>query len=219
MEGVDEMSKQKAAQHRHMVSIYDDPKRAGSLLFTFVPKGAVAGEPSKEFIVSVLGHGEATAFTWTKPPAREQTKIELEGIAQERVDLRYEWFDRFGKLVDSVKQWATELGWSTKVIEKKMEDPAIGNYKAPALLMQEEIVRILLEPVARSGPGIEGLADLYLMPSYDDIASLYYYGDRWNVHYMFQGAPAVASIREAEAKPLTKATLRKVLDEMNTHAG
>ena len=213
------MSKQKVAKPRYMVNIYDDPKRAGALLFTFVPKGVVAEEPKREFIVSVMGHGAATAFTWTKPPAREQTKVELEGIARQRVDARQEWFDRLGKLVDSVKQWATDLGWSTKVIEKKMEDPEIGNYKAPALLVQEELVRILLEPVARSAAGTEGLVDLYLMPSYDDIASLYYYNDRWNVHYMFHGTPTVANIGEAEAKPLTKVTLRKVLDEMKAHAG
>lgn len=212
------MSKQNVAQPRYIVSIYDDPKRAGALLFTFVPKGVVAGEPTREFIVSVMVSGAETAFTWTKPPVREQTKVELEGIAKQRVAARREWLDRLGKLVGSVKQWATDLSWSTKVIEKKMEDPEIGNYKAPALLVQEELIRILLEPVARSAPGTEGLVDLYLMPSYDDIASLYYYNGRWNVHYMFRGAPTYANIREAEAKPLTKATLRKVFDEMKAHA-
>jgi hypothetical protein len=57
------------------------------------------------------------------------------------------------------------------------------------------------------------------MPSYDDIASLYYYDNRWNVHYALHGASAVDKGREAEAKPLTKATFRKVLDEMQAHAG
>ena len=212
------MSKQKVMPPRYMVNIYDDPKQAGAIMFTFVPKGVAAGESTREFIVSVMGHGAATTFTWAKPPAREQTKVELEGIARQRVDARHEWFDRLRKLVGSVEQWATQLGWSTKVIDKKMEDPEIGNYKAPALLMQEELVRILLEPVARSAPGTEGLVDLYLMPSYDDIASLYYSNDRWNVHYMFHGTPTVANILEAEAKPLTKATLRKVLDEMKANA-
>ena len=50
---------------------------------------------------------------------------------------------------------------------------------------------------ARTGgalaPGTEGVIDLYLMPAYDDIASIYYSGDRWNLHYLFpdtkNGAP------------------------------
>jgi hypothetical protein len=213
------MTTQKLAQPRYMVSIYDDPKRPGALLFTFVPKGVVPGERTREYIVSVMGHGDAIEFTWTKPPAREQTKVELQRIAHQRVDARHDWFDRLGKLVSEVKKWATELGWSTKVIEKKMEDPEIGNYKAPALLLQEELVRVLLEPVARSAPATEGLVDLYLMPSYDDIASLYYYNHRWNVHYMFPGTPSVANILETEAKPLSKATLKKVFDEMKANAG
>ena len=57
------------------------------------------------------------------------------------------------------------------------------------------------------------------MPSYDDIASLYYYNNRWNVHYRLEAEPTVGKILEAEAKPLTKATLRKVFDDMKAHAG
>ncbi|HVA46171.1 MAG TPA: hypothetical protein VNH11_07345 [Pirellulales bacterium] len=56
------------------------------------------------------------------------------------------------------------------------------------------------------------------MASYDDIASLYFYNDRWNVHYLFEGAPSAGGMRDAEAKPLTKATLRKVFDQMKAHA-
>ncbi len=143
----------------------------------------------------------------------------MEGIAQQRVTARYEWLEKLNKLVATVKGWADELDWATRVVEKKMEDAEIGNYKAPGLLLQQETVRLFLEPVARAAPGTEGVVDLYLMPSYDDIASLYFYNNRWNVHYMFEGARTVGNILEAEAKPLTKATLRKVFDEMKAHAG
>ncbi len=57
------------------------------------------------------------------------------------------------------------------------------------------------------------MVDLYLMPAYDDIASLYYYGHRWNLHYMFHGDKPVSSIREAEAMPLSKEALQRVLAE------
>ena len=68
-------------------------------------------------------------------------------------------------------------------------------------------------------PGSEGLADLYLMPGYDDIASIYYYGNKWHLHYLAPGSKTVASIRESEAKPLSKANLKRVLEEMKKHAG
>jgi hypothetical protein len=99
-----------------------------------------------------------------------------------------------------------------------MEDSEIGTYKAPALLLQKDLVRILLEPIARSAPGTEGVVDLYLMPAYDDIASLYFYDGDWQLHYMSPTSPTVSTIRDAEHRPLTKDTLRSVLDEMSNNA-
>ena len=62
------MSKQKTAQQPYMVSVYNEPDMTGKLRFTFVPKGyRPPGEPLKpipEYIVSVQGHGEESAFTW-----------------------------------------------------------------------------------------------------------------------------------------------------------
>lgn len=220
------MSKRKAAQPRYVVRIDEGPNGPDALRFTFVPeglrRGRAAGEPPNsvpQYVASVQGHGDDVLFTWIQRPPEAATRDELESIARDRVSARHAWLDKIQKLVATVNTWAKELGWATKVVEKRMEDAEIGNYKAPALLLQEEMTRLLLEPVARSAPGTDGLVDLYLMPSYDDIASLYYYDGRWNVHYLFEGTSAVGNTREAEARPLTKATLRKVFDEMKANAG
>jgi hypothetical protein len=220
------MARQRATQSTYIVSIYDDPDATGALRFTFVPKSMrqarAEGEPSQpapQYIVSVKGHGDETEFNWIKHPAEEAAREELEGIARQRATARHEWLQKLRKLVVTVKGWADELDWATRVVDKKMEDAEIGNYKAPGLLLQKETVRLFLEPVARAAPGTEGVVDLYLMPSYDDIASLYYYNNRWNVHYLFEGAATVGNSRATEAKPLTKATLRKVFDDMKAHAG
>jgi hypothetical protein len=103
-------------------------------------------------------------------------------------------------------------------VEKKLEDTWIGEHRVPALLMQEETCRVILEPVGRSTPGAEGVVDLYLMPAYDDIATLYYYGNQWNLHYAFPGTRTVATVREADATPLSKQALEKVLAELRKHA-
>src|SRR5438132_915084 len=81
----------------------------------------------------------------------------------------------------------------------------------PALLMQEETCRIILEPLGRSSLDTEGMVDLYLMPAYDDIARLFYYGDQWNLHYAFPGTTPGSTVREAPPLPLSKATLSNVL--------
>ena len=102
--------------------------------------------------------------------------------------LRAEWLDRLAKLTSLVKRWATELDWSTREIPKKMNDSRLGAYEAPALLMQKETIRVLLDPIARSTPGADGVVDLYLMPAYADIASLYLVNGEWRLHYVLPGA-------------------------------
>jgi hypothetical protein len=132
--------------------------------------------------------------------------------------LRSEWLNRLGELLNQVEAWARKYDWSTRGIEKKMEDSQIGNYRAPALLLQKDTSRILLEPIGRSAPGADGVVDLYLMPAYDDIASLFFYDGAWNLHYKFPGDPTLATIDEATSKLLSEETFREVLDEMIRNA-
>jgi hypothetical protein len=142
----------------------------------------------------------------------------LNSSIADRERLLDEWLSRLTALVESLQKWAEEFGWSTRRIEKQMEDSQIGVYRAPALILQEASVRVLLEPIARSAPGAEGVVDLYLMPAYDDIASLYYCDGGWQLHYMFSGTPSVATIREAKSKPLFKETFQEVLEQMRRNA-
>jgi len=141
-----------------------------------------------------------------------------EGINMQAGNTLNEWLSRLNQLVTTVEDWAKQSGWSTRRIDKQMRDSEVGAYVATALLLQDEITKVLLEPIARSAPGADGVVDLYLMPEYDDIASLYFYEKEWRLHYMFSGTPTVAMIREAESLPLTKDSLLAVLEEMKKNA-
>lgn len=132
--------------------------------------------------------------------------------------IRDEWIDRLGRLIGDVDTWARDLDWSTRRIDKRMEDATIGRYKAPGLLMQKGFTRILLDPISRTTPGSEGVVDIYLMPALDDIASLYFYDGRWNVHYRLPNDETVTSIRNPMAMPLTSETFAKVLEGLAQHA-
>lgn len=132
--------------------------------------------------------------------------------------LRDEWLNRLTALVDSAKAWAEEFGWSTRRIEIRLEDSEIGTYRAPALLLQQETTKALLEPISHSAPGVEGVVDLYIMPAYDDIASLYFSDGRWLLHHVAPGTPGGAVISDAESKPLSKDTFGDALEEMKRHA-
>ena len=75
-----------------------------------------------------------------------------------------------------------------------------------------------MEPVGSSAPGVEGVVDLYLLPGYDDIATLYYYDNGWHLHHAAPGSSATPGTREENSKPISKAVLRKVLEEMTKYA-
>ncbi len=176
------------------------------------------GRAMGPFEAVVPTQGEDVPVRWASPPpdlASAQGQFERD--AKERVRILSGWLDRLSALVNEVESWAKGLGWSTRRIEKPMEDSQIGKHKVPSLLMQEGTDRILLEPIARSAPGTEGVVDLYLMPAYDDVASLYYEDGLWNLHYTYGGTVA-ANAREAPARPLSQDALQEVLAEMRQHA-
>ncbi|MBX9681663.1 MAG: hypothetical protein K2X38_23140 [Gemmataceae bacterium] len=217
------MAKKKSALQRgYMVKVH--PRDGDWYRLSYVPHGLqqvrIPGEesaraPEHEIRVNWKGdHAE-----WLNPPGEQQIGP-LADDAMERVRNLRSWVEQLSELIVQIDGWAKNLGWSTKRIERPMEDAGIGNYKAPALVLQEpeEASRVLVEPVARSAPGTEGVVDLYLMPAYDDIASLYYYGGHWNVHYLLDGIPDVGDIREADPVPLSQETLGKVLSEMKKNA-
>jgi hypothetical protein len=181
--------------------------------------GGASRRVPADFKAAVQIEDENTVVRWENAPQDPEATLEdFEKDSRDRVRLLHDWLIRLSSLTHAVETWVKQLGWSTKWIEKPLEDSQIGKYNAPCLLMQEETTKVLLEPIARSAPGTEGLVDLYLMPGYDDIASLYYYGNRWNLHYVARDQKVVANIRDAEAKPLTKASLRKILDGMRQNA-
>ncbi len=129
-----------------------------------------------------------------------------------------EWLDRLSELVENVSTWARALDWTTRLIDKTLDDSVIGQHKVPVLLLQKGTTRILLEPIARQTPGAEGVVDLYLLPAYDDLASLYYETNRWNLHYMFPGQPTVGDIRQAESLPFSQQSFAEVVEEMAKNA-
>jgi len=212
-----------SGQHdKYMVSVSEHADRKGILVFTFVPStkqaSGVAPNRVPQFIVWVREQGDNLQFDWGhSPDAPDAAKSEIENEISVRMQARAKWMNRVRQLVQEVSQWAANLGWSTRQLEKSLDDAGVGTHRIPALLMQAETVRVLLEPIGRSSPTTEGIVDLYLMPGYDDIASIYYYNDRWNLHYVFDDGD-LASVEEIEGSPLSQESLERVLTEMRQHA-
>ncbi len=208
------------------VSIYEVNADPMGLAFSFVPNdltsARILGEiPSRvrEYILDLRWSREGIEFDWGRTlddPGERKTEFENE--ARRRVDARRAWIGGVNLLVTNVEEWARELSWETRRIDKRLDDSYIGKHRVTALLMQQETFRVLLEPVGLSGLGAEGIVDLYQLPAYDDIARLTYKDSQWNFHFAFQSDNIVGNNRLVQGVPLSKGTLRTVLDEMRIHA-
>jgi hypothetical protein len=131
--------------------------------------------------------------------------------------------DQFQKrveaLVEQVEGWIGPHDWVTKRYPKKMRDVDRQIFEIPALFLQKGPIRVLLDPVAYDVPEAEGVVDLYLMPTYDDLARFFFEGGAWAIHYAFPTEATQTSCEpEAQAMPLTEETLNQVLDSIAAHA-
>ena len=141
------------------------------------------------------------------------------GKAGDMLKSRDEFRQQVQLLVTQVQKWLDPGEWVTKVYEKKIRDIDHVVYTVPALFLQKGPVRILLDPVAYDAPGADAVIDLYLMPTYDDLASLFLHHGEWTIHYdPVGGANGMASIGEASARPFNREAINDVLNSMATNA-
>ena len=72
----------------------------------------------------------------------------------------------------------------TRRIEIKRNEGQLGGvYRAPALLMQHDAIRVMLDPLARYGVGNDGIVDFYVMPAWDRVAVLTFKNKKWRIRY------------------------------------
>jgi len=131
------------------------------------------------------------------------------------------WPDCLNLLVRNVQEWSAASGWQGRLTSKHMAEKGLGRYEVPVLVLDREDAEVSLVPVARQVPGADGLVDLFRMPAYDAVASLYLEKGQWFIHYAFTPDPTEArSVIETERLPLEEGSLNRVLDDIAkaTHA-
>jgi hypothetical protein len=140
-----------------------------------------------------------------------------EGVAMS--EQREQFRRRVEELVARFEGGVDRREWVTRRYPKRLRDEARELYEVPALYLQHGPTRLLLDPIGYDVPGSEGTADLYLMPTYDPTASVYFEDGQWVIHYAYppdwmESQSAV----EAKALPLTADTINQVLDSIAEHA-
>jgi hypothetical protein len=131
--------------------------------------------------------------------------------------------DAFVKQVESViSDFETSLSgrdWSMRRDPKRMRDE-IGNvYTVQALTLIKGPVRLLLDPNGYDIPGADGFMDLYLLPPYDPVATLYLEDGQWFIHSPFPAAlEAIDNPKRWTRSDLTKESINDTLESIVEHA-
>jgi hypothetical protein len=140
-----------------------------------------------------------------------------EGVAMS--EQREQFQRRVEGLVARFEEEVDRREWITRRYPKRLRDDAREVYEVPALYVQKGATSLLLDPVGYDVPGAEGAADLYLMPAYDPMASLYFECGQWVLHYAFPPDPMEThSVIETQALPLSAETINQVLNSIAEHA-
>ncbi|WP_459556580.1 hypothetical protein [Lacunimicrobium album] len=131
------------------------------------------------------------------------------------------WVTAWVNKLAEIEAWASEAQWSCRRIEKQIKELQFGNYKAPGLMMQKEFTKILMEPIGSRADGDDGVIDMYMMPMYDDMATIVFEDGKWKIHYLFSPAPELTGVVSADDFPLfefQKESFSKALEDMSSHA-
>ena len=126
---------------------------------------------------------------------------------------------RVEDLVTRFEAWVDGREWVTRRYPKRLRDESREVYEVPALYVQKGATILLLDPLGYDIPGAEGAADLYLMPAYDPMASVYFEAGRWVLDYAFPPDPGGSHpAAEAQNLPVSAETINRVLDSIADHA-
>jgi hypothetical protein len=107
--------------------------------------------------------------------------------------------------------------WVTRRYPKRLRDDSGLVYEVPALYLQKGATKLLLDPIGYDVPGALGAADLYLMPTYDPTASVYFEDGQWMIHYNSPPDP-IETRSPVEAQALSTETINEVLNSIADHA-
>jgi len=104
--------------------------------------------------------GSTARDVWTsfEPLARNVQGLILE-----------EWRGAVDELITGVETWSRKNGWLTARKPETLEDLFLGSYKSTLLHIAVDLKHLVLRPVSRFGVGATGLADLLILPAFEEV--------------------------------------------------
>ncbi len=103
--------------------------------------------------------------------------------------------------------------------EKRMRDETGDVYSVQSLTIFLGPMRLLLDPNGYDLPGCDGAIDLYLLPPYDPVATLYLEDGKWFLHSPdLTSQESIAHPTRWERSALTSESIASLLESIARHA-
>ncbi len=80
--------------------------------------------------------------------------------------VRNEWLGMVDALVQQVRGWAEEAGWTVTQSEREVVEEQLGRYEVPVLEVSTPRGHVILEPMGQDVLGHKGRVDLYAWPTH-----------------------------------------------------
>jgi hypothetical protein len=127
--------------------------------------------------------------------------------------------ERVHELVGIFRSAINATDWVTQEYPKKMRDEDGNLFTVPTLTLQKGPTRLYLDPTGYDIPGAEGVADLYLMPTGEPVASLYLKAGDWTIHSPFPSkAMVMAKPKEWGQANVSDESIQDVLEAIGNDA-
>jgi hypothetical protein len=129
----------------------------------------------------------------------------------------------FAKTVDIVirqfEEVLSEMKHLCRRDEKRMRDETGSVYSVESLTIFMGPMRLLLDPSGYDLPGCDGAIDLYLLPPYDPVATLYLENGKWFLHSPHQTSQeSIAHPNCWERSVLTSQSIINLLESIAKNA-
>jgi hypothetical protein len=119
------------------------------------------------------------------------------------------------RVVDQLEGILSRQDWVLRRDPKRMRDETGNVYSVLSLTLFKGPVRLLLDPNGYDIPGADGVVDLYLLPPYDPVATLYLEHGEWFIHSPFPtNLNALADPTKWTRSPLTEDSISNVLESI-----
>lgn len=103
--------------------------------------------------------------------------------------------------------------------EKRMRDETGDVYSVQSLTIFLGPMRLLLDPNGYDLPGCDGAIDLYLLPPYDPVATLYLEDGKWFLHSPdLTSQESIAHPTSWKRSALTSESIANLLESIARHA-